>query len=393
MLDYQQVLDLIEAVRTTHGFRKTKPVTDRKVRKALVAELAPRLPETEQRVLGIHPESTGRLYDGDYVSIFAHVVLGARFPVSFAAALESDRVRLVGKSLKRAMPDEFGRRLVVPVIKSWEEAEPGLVYIQGVNVDDPEEADEFEIVTAHGLADELVRASNPGPQQVLALMTLLGFERDVSGKVWTLPQGWAEDVVVKMTTTGLFINGKRLKPWLCLAGQVVGNPVKGELPFKALFWGLQYLLAGSDAAVKGRLRHLTELVVEDSQGPVVKGLAKVKRENTLGFLGVYVGVSGQVNVCNAASIPVDSDVKVDGLVSSIGALDAAGIPWAMQHQGAALYVGPGAQALGMAKRGRKRIYVMAIDRATKTFQRTGSLFVKPSTEARMVELSGFNVFS
>ena len=396
MIGYKDINNLVIRLREELDLNDVQDTdNNRDLKLAVARALSVNLTPHEILALGIDPsqEEDVILYDEDWVSNWAHLVLGRKYPAWFAKALSENKVRLISES--GTMPDGFGR-LEVPVVPI--PTDPKLFYIVGDDADiDP--GLPINTVNPHELAEQLVAETNPGPEQVFAYLRLLGFTTPEKGdknhgKTWVYTYGYNQYLEVRITSKGLSLMNKRLKPWLFLAGDIVGNPVAEtpELPWKVLFWTLSYALSGdSNQKIAGRLRHLTEATVDDSEGAVVEGAARVKLENTLGLLGVYATWDGRIAVCNAESAVAEGRNKKHPLRDALTVLNNREIPWSLHHQGRKIYVGPGAQVLGQSvytNTDGKRVsrFVMRIDKATKVFARIALAFGKATCQAKTVEI-------
>ena len=386
MLTHIQVNNVIEAKRLELGLRKTQTMDiSRKLKAAVVEELTKGFAPCEREFLGL---GGSRLYDADWVNIMACAVVGRVLPVEIVEKIEAGKVRVLGQ---RSMPDGWGR-LKFPVVPEPVENDPDMVY-----VGDPEGFEDKGLtwLCAHEAAETLVKESKMGSSQVLAVLLLLGFEPNEAKTVWVLNGGWGDDWVLKITKSFASLNSKEFKRRIFLAGAIDGDPKTSTPPWSAVFWCLVYALSGgSDQKKAARLRHLQQAFVEDTQGPVVKGLILFRNQETLGRLAVYRGHSGAIQVCNAEAVPTEMGATL-GLKPAIEACEAENLVWTAQHQGGDLYVGAGAQACGLAADSNDpdwNVTFQSVDKDPKFLQRTATLMIKAATQTEIVELPGFGQY-
>jgi hypothetical protein len=133
------------------------------------------------------------------------------------------------------------------------------------------------------------------------------------------------------------------------------------VPARALFWALIYLAGGAAGnTMSGRLAFLTELFEEDAKGVDSDGRAGEKIAGTVGTLTLSVREDGWFSLGNGAG---------DDRMSSMDAGSAKGEPVFMQHQGNGVYVGAGARAMGVGRKGDTVRVLSYTDKPPKAFNR------------------------
>jgi len=378
MKTHIEIQALIEAKRTELGLRPTQGLdNNRGLKKAVAEALSTDLAPCEIEFLGLNNPKV-RLYDEDWVGVFAHLVIGQVLPADIVAKIEANKVFVLGA---RSTPDGWGK-LKFPVVDA-PVGDDEVVYVGDA---DGYEEDGLTWLCPHALALQTVAETNPGASQLLALVLLLGFVPNENKTRWVLANGWSEDHVLDVSKKAVAINAKVFKPRVYMAGAISGDPTTGTPAYKAAFWALVYALSGgSEQSQSGRLRHLQEAFVEKTSGPVVDGLVKLKYHGTLGDLVVFRNWAGAICVANADAALAEAGY-VSGLTDVINVIETKDMVWSCDNQGAKLIVAEGSQACGLAAGDdpESNVALQGIDKDTKFAQRVASLMVKAHTNTELV---------